>query len=138
MATDPSPFQSTEDTTSPIGHNKARYRDMPPAVYGLFAGIWAGLVVTYWAIFGAQLESGYMIGISTIVYLACAGLPIIILGNMMPKTEDAPRLSEFIDGEVETFTGRMEGVSALVQVLIIPVALTTATIIMGVILAGIR
>lgn len=121
-----------------IGHNKTLYRNMPPALYGAFAGTWAALVVTYWAIFGAQLESGFMIAVSTIVFLACAGVPLIMLGQMTPKAGETPGFREFLAGEVETLTGRMGGVSALVQVMIIPVALTTATIIMGGILAGIR
>lgn len=138
MSTESVLTQSPGADNPPIGHNKPRYRHMPPAVYGAFAAIWGALVLTYWAIFGAQFESAYMIAVSTVVYLACAGVPLIMLGHMTPKPGETPRLGEFLDGEMDTLTGRMDGLSTLVQVLIIPVALTTATIVMGMILTGIR
>jgi putative Ca2+/H+ antiporter (TMEM165/GDT1 family) len=50
-----------------------------------------------------------------------------------PQNRRRPSLSEFMETGIQTFTGHMKGKDALAQILMVPLLLTGAAIVMGII-----
>ncbi|HEX6958733.1 MAG TPA: hypothetical protein VF194_12170 [Ferrovibrio sp.] len=106
-----------------------RYDSLPVGVFGLMAAAYAMMMLIYWLTFRSHTESAMMVAISAFFVAVFFGTPWLMArqGEALTRKrhggQAAPRLSDFLSGEIATWTGPMSGWSAVIQVLLIPVGL---------------
>ena len=102
----------------------AVYSDIPPSVYGSLILTWAALMSVFWMTFAESPNAAWMVTISTAFAIMFFGVPIVLnrLGYRQPWS--GPGLGDFLRGNVQTLTGPVNGVDALVQVIVVPACLT--------------
>lgn len=114
------------------------YREVHPSVYKIALLGWIWIIAMFWLMFGGEGESAYMVAISTgffaIYFIASWLLLAMRLDERDPKT----RFRIFLTRTMDTWTGPMSGLSVLIQVALIPIALAFAVTAMAVILAVVR
>jgi type IV secretory pathway VirB2 component (pilin) len=110
------------------------YTDVPPTVYATFIGCWAALVVVFWFTFAESPNAAFMVAISTALALMFFGVPIVLsrTGSQPPFTVRG--LDQFLRGRVQTLTGPVNGLDALVQIVVVPVCLTIGAIAISLII----
>lgn len=107
--------------------------DVPGSVGGLIAASYFALLG---ALFFATAGSGhsiFMIAIAFFFATVFFTVPRIFLGVEPPTAR--PSMMRFMDEGLHTYTGHCSGSAALVQMLIVPLALTVGVLAMGVIAA---
>ena len=114
---------------------------LPLAVPPLAGGGDFGIFAAFWLTFAGDSEAALAISMSTVYALVFFAVPYLMV-RMAAKHGLPPgrrsSLSDFLNGDFETITGRISGWSALVQVALVPVALAFGTLAIGVIYTSAR
>ncbi|MBS0473100.1 MAG: hypothetical protein JSR60_18670 [Proteobacteria bacterium] len=102
--------------------------DMPAAVHGVALACWLAFLSVFWITFAMSANAEFMVAISTVYAVVFFGVPTI-LTRMSPKRSRAhPKLRQFLNGRFDTLYGGISGFDALVQVIVVPAALTVGGI----------
>jgi len=107
--------------------------DVPGTVGGLVAASYFALLGALFFATAGSKHSIFMISIAVFFAIVFFTVPRIFLG-VEPRTT-RPSMMRFMDDGIQTYTGHCSGSAALVQMLIVPVALTFCVLAMGVIAA---
>ena len=110
---------------------EAAYADVPPSVYATFIGCWTALMAVFWFTFAESPNAAFMVAISTAFFVMFFGVPITMnrLGYRQPWSDVG--LGDFLRGKIQTLTGPVNGVDALVQITVVPVCLTIGAIMIS-------
>ena len=106
--------------------------DVPASVGGMIAASYVGLIVALFVATAGSLSSIFAIAIAALFVAIFFTVPRIFFA-VEPITEQRPGLSKFLKRGMAISTGHSSGPAALVQMLIVPVFLTLAALVMGLI-----
>ena len=108
------------------------YGDIHPGVYKTFVGCWAALIAVFLATFAESPYTLYMLAVVIGYAIMFFGVPYV-MSRMAPPDTTVGKASflQFLRGEVDTFTGHVSGAEALIQVIMVPLALTLGAIAIG-------
>jgi hypothetical protein len=95
---------------------------MHRGVYKIALGCWAGFLAVFWATFWVSANALFMVVIGTFYALMFFGVPII-MSRMAPTRPRPGSLGGFLRGRFATIDGPISGSDALLQVILVPVAL---------------
>ena len=104
---------------------RAIHQDVHPGVYIAFVSCWAALFAVFLATFAESPFTIFMVTIGALTGVALFGVPYI-LSRVAPPSIGVAKVSflQFLRDEVETCYGRVSGTEALIQVIMVPLALT--------------
>lgn len=105
--------------------------DVPAAVGWMILGVYALIMSSFLLLFARDMEAGLMVAISGVYFTVYLGVPATLF-----RTEGRSRdvdLKRFLKDGLHTWTGHVGGYEAIVQILLIPVALTIAITTIGII-----
>ena len=105
--------------------------DMPAAVGKLIIIAYAALIAALAFAAAGTRESNFMIVIAALFVVMFFSVPRIFL-NVERKGGIRPSLDQFMVNGTKTLTGHNSGKAALVQILVLPVAMTFAVVAMGI------
>jgi len=106
------------------------FADLHKGTYVAGCLAWLAFIAVFWAGFATDLHSAFMIAISTVymlIYFATPGLMIRMAGRFMGHRQVDEPFDAFLAGEVDTHTGPIGGREALIQIILVPAALTLCT-----------
>lgn len=110
----------------------AVHEDIHPGVYKAFVGCWAALIAVFFATFAESPFTLFMLSVVTGYAIMFFGVPYVMSRVAPPATHVADvSFFDFLRGEVETSSGRISGMEALMQVIIVPLALTLGGLAIG-------
>lgn len=107
-----------------------------PGVFQLFAGAYGAMLLVLWLMFATDVGAVISIAVCTVYFAMYFGVPWG-MNRLASKAEPQPAqgsLGRFLRGELMTYTGRLSGMGATVQMLLIPVGITVAFACIGVII----
>jgi hypothetical protein len=107
-------------------HDVHAFDDMPPGILMAFGGLWAVLVVLFWAAFASDAQSRFAITVATLFIGMYFSVPLLMTRQAKPKLA---RSSDM----VATCTGLISTRAAAIQVVLIPAALILAIGVMALI-----
>jgi len=111
---------------------KAVHADLHPGVYVSFVGCWAALIAVFLATFAESPFTLFMLAVVIGYSIMFFGVPYVMSRVAPPKTDIGNvAFLDFLRGKVQTLTGPVSGSEALMQVLMVPVALTLGGIAIG-------
>jgi hypothetical protein len=99
-----------------------------PIVAIIGAACYAWIMVVAWQVFDHGTTMLALV-ISAGIFLMMIGLPLRLVSmarNMQPERKTDRDFEAFLEGEVDTYTGRMPGRQAFVEILLPPAALALA------------
>lgn len=105
--------------------------DLPVAIGRFIIAIYSSLILAFYLTMGLSGEASFMITISGFYVAIFLAVPRLFLA-VEKDPSIRPDLRRFMAEGVETFTGRMSGASALVQIFVVPVLLTVAIAAIGI------
>lgn len=115
--------------------SEAACPDVPPAVGHMIVASYAALLGAFGLVFLSSADVLFMIGVCAVYLAVYLGVPWVMLRVEAQHRPHAERgFSDFLETGISTWTGRVSGTAALVQILTIPLALTLAVCGLGVIL----
>jgi hypothetical protein len=122
-------------------HNRPPATKLPFAVPAIAVAGYGGILLAFWLTFTGDATAIFAIAISTGYAIIYFGVPYLM--NRMAErhagpNDRRPSLSDFLDGDLDTISGRISGWSALVQITLIPVALALGTLAIGLINVWLR
>ncbi|MGX4804874.1 hypothetical protein [Bradyrhizobium guangdongense] len=115
--------------TSTMG--EAAAPDVPAAVGWMILGVYALIMSSFLLLFARDMEAGLMVAVSGVYFTVYLGVPAVFF-----RTEARSGnidLKRFLRDGLQTWTGHVGGFEAIVQILMIPVALTVAITAIGII-----
>ena len=120
------------DEPAPIVSPAAAAPDVPAAVGGLVVAPYVALLGVFFAFFAGSPLAFFSITICAVFVAMYFAVPRIFFGIEADPAR-RPSLSQFIEGGIQTLTGRTGGKDALIQMLIVPVFLTFGLLAMGIV-----
>jgi hypothetical protein len=105
--------------------------DVPVAVGWMILGVYALIMSSFLLLFARDMEAGLMVAISGFYFTVYLGVPAVIF-RTEAQSGDVD-LKRFLKDGLHTWTGHVGGYEAIVQILLIPVALTIAITAIGII-----
>jgi hypothetical protein len=123
------------------GHNAPTAPDLHPGVYVAALAGWVWLFGAFWMTFGGEGEGAMMLGVDTVFLAVFFGTPFILkrtADRFLNRHDHAGSFADFLNMEVETLTGRLSGWGALIQVIIVPVAVALGMTAIGFIVVAAR
>ena len=82
----------------------------------------------FWVTFAESPNAAFMVGICTALGVMFFGVPIVLNRLAYRQPWSGPKLGAFLRGRVQTLYGPVEGLDALVQVVVVPACLTIGAI----------
>lgn len=114
----------------PTSQSKEAVPDVPASVGAMLIGVYV-LIVALFALTVANAGQGpFMIGVDLVFLAAFFAVPAIFLKTEGDKS-DRPSLLRFLDQGMQTYTGHVSGVGALVQMFVVPVLLAFGVLCIG-------
>ncbi|MGM0559639.1 MAG: hypothetical protein ACQETX_01045 [Pseudomonadota bacterium] len=107
-------------------------------VYKVVIGAWLWLLLVFWAAFGFERESAYLLAIATGLFFVFFGISALLMGMQRDYETVRESFSRYLQHRFETQSGSISGWGSLVQVAIIPVALALAGTLLCLVLAMAR
>ncbi|WP_026987270.1 hypothetical protein [Fodinicurvata fenggangensis] len=126
------------DSNQPTLNRQQAPRELHPGFFWVVLLAWLWLVAAFWSAFAGDLQSAWMVTISTAFFGMYFGLSAILLGLQRDREPVHKSFLAYLKGRMDTFTGAVSGRGALVQVAIIPVSLALAGTGMAIVLAWVR
>jgi hypothetical protein len=105
--------------------------DVPGAVGWMILGVYALIMLAFLVLFARDTEAGLMVAISGVYFTVYLGVPAAFF-RTEARSGDID-LKRFLKDGLETWTGHVGGHEAIVQILLIPVALAIAVTAIGII-----
>lgn len=120
------------DEPAPVTSPAMAAPDVPAAVGGLVVAPYVALLGVFFAFFAGSPLAFFSITICAVFVAMYFAVPRIFFGI---EADPAPRpsLSQFMEGGIQTLTGRTGGKDALIQMLIVPVFLTFGLLAIGIV-----
>jgi len=111
---------------------------MHPHVYRIALVCWACLLAVFWATFWVSSNALFQVVIGTVYAVVFFGVPYE-MSRIFPGKRTADKsLWQFLEEPFRTRTGTMRGYEALLQVILVPVALTIGGAAIGIIIHAAR
>lgn len=126
------------DRNRPAANRQQAPSELHPGFFWVILLAWLWLVAAFWSAFAGDLQSAWMVTISTAFFGMYFGLSAILLGLQRDREPVHKGFLTYLRGRMDTFTGAVSGRGALVQVAIIPVSLALAGTGMAIVLAWVR
>ena len=110
-------------------------KSLHAGVFKAFAFINAGILGVFWLTFRGDSEALFMVAISAVYLAAYLGTPFLLsrVGGRIDPAEHK-LFAQFLEEPFETWTGVISGREALLQVVLVPVAILIAAVGMGAII----
>ena len=105
--------------------------DVPAAVGWMILGVYALIMAVFLTLFARDTEAGLMVAVSGVYFTVYLGVPAAFF-RAEARSGDID-LKRFLRDGLNTWTGHVSGIEAIVQILLIPVALTIALTAIGII-----
>ena len=105
--------------------------DVPAAVGWMILGVYALIMAVFLTLFARDTEAGLMVAVSGAYFTVYLGVPAAFF-RTEARSGDID-LKRFMRDGLNTWTGHVSGIEAIVQILLIPVALTIALTAIGII-----
>lgn len=109
----------------PVRHNRPANDELHPLVYRSIVGLTIWLVISIWALFSRGTYEGLTLSVITLFFLVLVGIPLILWltwrHNTEPDTRRVEPFAEWASHTFETWTGRVSGLEASMQILL-PIA----------------
>lgn len=105
--------------------------DVPAAVGRMIVGGYCALVAIFLLTMARGPEATFAIAISGLyvaIYVAVPRLFLKVEADSSPR----PSLAEFLDSGIDSWTGRIGGASALVQIFVVPVLVGLCLLVIGI------
>lgn len=115
--------------------------DLHPGTYLIALAAWVWLFGAFWLVFGGEREGAFMVTVSTFFLATFVGVPFImkrVADRFLSRKGREDSFASFLHGETDTLTGRLGGFAAIVQVVIVPVALALGMTAIGFIIVSAR
>lgn len=114
--------------------SRAVHKDMHPGVYMTAVLSWAAFMAVFWLTFWTSGNALFMVAISTAYALMFFGVPYVMSRLTRNANPSEDGLMHFLRGKVDTLYGPVNSVEALIQVILVPAALSLGGIAMGIII----
>jgi hypothetical protein len=95
--------------------------DVPAAVGWMILGVYTLIMAAFVVFFAHDAEAGLMVAISGVYFTVYLGVPAAFF-RTEARSGDID-LKRFLKDGLQTWTGHVEGLEAIVQILLVPVAL---------------
>jgi len=105
--------------------------DVPTAVGWMLLGSYALIMAAFLVLFARDIEAGLMVAISGVYFSVYLGVPAVFFRT--EARSGVIDLKRFLRDGLDTWTGHVGGYEAIVQILLIPVALIIAVTAIGII-----
>ena len=105
--------------------------DVPAAVGMMILGVYALILAAFVALFARDTEAGLMVAIGAVYFMIYLAVPATFF-RTEGRSGDID-LRRFLKDGLHTWTGHVGGLEAIVQILLIPVALAIAITAIGII-----
>jgi hypothetical protein len=105
--------------------------DVPAAVGWMILGVYALIISAFLLLFARDMEASLMVAIGAVYFTVYLGVPAVVFRT--EARSGAIDLKRFLRDGLDTWTGHVGGYEAIVQILLIPVALTVAITTIGII-----
>jgi len=105
--------------------------DVPGSVGLMILGVYALIMAAFLVLFARDTEAGLMVAISGVYFTVYLAVPAIFF-RTEGRSGDID-LQRFLKDGLDTWTGHVGGHEAIVQILLIPVALAIAITAIGII-----
>jgi hypothetical protein len=112
--------------------------DLPPAIHALSIGAWGFLFLVLWATFWSSGNALFMVALASVYAVIFFALPAIMARFHPERPREHPNVREFLAGKFDTLYGPVSGTDAVLQVVLVPVALAMGGLAMGFIIAWAR
>ena len=122
----PSALQAAKPVNTSIHHG----------VFRLFTGLFAVVLTAFYLTFHHDAETVFMIVVCALYGVMYFGTPVIL--SRIAREQTRQRWSQFLSERISVSTGSIMGRTALLQICIIPAALTVCVIGVCVIIAVVR
>jgi hypothetical protein len=103
--------------------------DVPAAVGWMIVGVYALIMSSFLLLFARDMEAGLMVAISGVYFTVYLGVPAAFF-RAEGRSGDVD-LKRFLKNGLHTWTGHVGGCEAIVQIMLIPVALAIAVTAIG-------
>lgn len=123
------------------GTNEATAPDLHPGVFIAALVAWTWLFGAFWATFGGEGESALILSVDTVFLVVFFGIPFALkhtADRFLNRKDESGRWADFLHMDVETFTGRVSGWGALIQVTVVPFSVALGMTAIGFIIAAAR
>ena len=118
--------------------SSACYDQMHPGVYKVALACWMGLLGVFVLTFFSSANALFMIAIDAVYAAMFFGIPWIF-HRMTPQSGPGPRdFFSFLNGRLDTIYGPIRASEALLQVILVPLALGIGGIAIGLIIQSAR
>jgi hypothetical protein len=104
------------------------YADLAPSVYGALILSWVCFMAIPWLTFLSSATTLFMLTLIGIYAVMFFGVPIALNRIGARERWSDPGLSAFLRAKVQTASGPVSGVEALIQVILVPACLTVGAI----------
>lgn len=121
-------------------HNVPVSTELPTMVHVVGTFGYAGILLAMWVTFSGHGDALFMVAVSTFLAIVFFGVPYLMYRTA--RRSGAQRgqhgMSDFLAGDFETWTGRLTGWEAFVQVVTIPLSLAFGAAAIGTIISVLR
>lgn len=107
---------------------------MHPGVYKLAVLCWAGLMAVFWVTFHVSTSASFMVAVGTVYACVFFGVPFVMIRMSPGANATFPSFDEFLRGRFDTIHGPIAARDALLQVIMVPLALGLGGVAMGIII----
>ena len=114
------------------------YADLVPSVYGALIVSWMCFMAIFVVTFASSATTMFMLALDGVYALMFFGVPIVMVRLGAREQWHGPALAEFVRGKVQTLYGPVNGLDALIQVILVPACLTIGGIGIGLAVAAAR
>jgi hypothetical protein len=118
--------------TDPPAHPELACPDLPPLLGVLIVASYVAILGALFLVFSGSADTVFMIGVCGVylsVYLSVPAILLRIEGRARPQ--EHPDFADFLEHGLITWTGHVSGRDALLQILLIPAAVTVAILGIG-------
>lgn len=128
---DPQLLARAAEATGPAHEHLSPGREIHGGVFVLMTLAYAAILVAFWLAFSADLDTVFAIGVCAVYLAMYLGTPwaLVRTGRRRAGKTDQPARSwgEFLEDGLTTFNGWCSGRTALIQILLVPVAAAIAS-----------
>lgn len=100
------------------------YSDLVPSVYGVFIVSWLCFMAIFLFTFAQSATTMFMLALIGVYALMFFGVPIAMIRVGAREQWYGPDLASFVRAKVQTLYGPVNGLDALIQVILVPACLT--------------
>ena len=100
------------------------YADLVPSVYGALIVSWMCFMAIFVVTFASSATTMFMLALDGVYALMFFGVPLAMIRWGAKERWQGPSLASFVRAKVQTLYGPVNGLDALIQVILVPACLT--------------